>query len=76
MGMGFAIQFGGWNYMSQAFGVLQIVGANKQGWTVASGSQSYGEWELNGSRVVPTAPVNRPRAWGALAYCYLGAPAS
>ena len=29
---------------------------------------------LDVSRVVPTAPVNHPRAWGALACCYLGAP--
>ena len=32
--------------------------------------------QVDTSRVVPTAPVNRPRGWGALACVYLGAPAS
>ena len=32
--------------------------------------------KFDASRIVPTAPVNRPKAWGALACCYLGEPAS
>lgn len=31
---------------------------------------------FDSSRVVPTGPANAPRRWGALACCYLGAPAS
>lgn len=30
---------------------------------------------LNIARVVPTGSSNKPRAWGALACCYLGQPA-
>ena len=30
---------------------------------------------LNIARVVPTGSANKPRAWGALACCYLGQPA-
>jgi len=29
---------------------------------------------LQASRVVPTGATNKPRAWGALACCYLGTP--
>ena len=35
------------------------------------GLASFG---LDTSRVVPTANKTQPRAWGALACCYLGAP--
>lgn len=31
---------------------------------------------LDISRVVPTGAANKPRAWGALACCYLGTPTS
>ena len=31
---------------------------------------------FNASRVVPTGNANKPRAWGALACAYLGAPVS
>ena len=34
------------------------------------------EFEMRASRVVPTAAKNQPRAWGSLACCYLGTPAS
>ena len=30
---------------------------------------------FDSSRVVPTGAANKPRAWGALACCYLGQPA-
>jgi hypothetical protein len=38
----------------------------------------YGDYsvDFDSSRVVPAAAVNKPRAWGALACCYLGQPAS
>lgn len=43
--------------------------------TGASGS-TYGKIGLDSSRVVPVGNANKPRAWGALACCYLGTPAS
>ncbi|MDR2573476.1 MAG: hypothetical protein LBC94_03885 [Desulfovibrio sp.] len=41
---------------------------------VTSGSQKSSLLAMNISRVVPTAAKNQPRAWGALACVYLGAP--
>ena len=41
-----------------------------------SGGWAVGRWNFNSSRVVPTANKVQPRAWGALACCYLGQPAS
>ena len=40
-----------------------------------SASYSGGDLSLDPSRKVPTAAKNQPRAWGALACCYLGQPA-
>ena len=39
------------------------------------GYRLYNVW-FQASAVVPTGPANKPRAWGALACCYLGTPAS
>lgn len=32
--------------------------------------------QFDTARVVPTGAANKPRAWGALACCYLGTPAA
>lgn len=42
----------------------------------ASGGSTNGTLTINSSRVVPTGAANKPRAWGALACCYLGQPAA
>ena len=45
-------------------------GSGYQG--VSAGWRSYTYLDI--SRVVPTGNANKPRAWGALACCYLGQP--
>lgn len=40
-----------------------------------SGTSGY-DLTFDAARVVPTGAANKPRAWGALACCYLGTPAA
>lgn len=56
-----------------ASGPFTISGGPVQGAAYFNANSSY-TVGFDASRVVPTAPVNRPRAWGALACVYLGAP--
>lgn len=41
-----------------------------------SDDRNYARVGFDASRVVPTGAANKPRAWGALACCYLGIPAA
>ncbi|WP_143142696.1 hypothetical protein [Desulfovibrio desulfuricans] len=43
--------------------------------TYSDGAFANGVAALKISRVVPVGNANKPRAWGALACCYLGQPA-
>ena len=45
----------------------------RTGWQ--GGAYVFRETDFDISRVVPTGAANKPRAWGALACCYLGQPA-
>lgn len=64
-GVGASGSFGGALYMSTGGG-----GAAAGG----SGVYAVRSCYFDSSRVVPVGAVNKPRAWGALACCYLGTP--
>ena len=58
-----------------SFGAFQ--GGNPRTANINGAALPNASWGLffNSYRVVPTASANQPRAWGALACCYLGRPA-
>lgn len=62
--------FGAFGGSSVASGPRYLVsnGSGTQFWMAVA--------DINTSRVVPTGAANKPRAWGALACAYLGAPAA
>ena len=64
------------SYVRNSYGAISAGASRPAG--IAGGMLQNVAWDVYffASRVVPTASVNRPRAWGALACCYLGQRAS
>lgn len=71
-----ALSSGSWE--NEAHGVFGLDGAVRSNVSsrVPVNSGLYALPQFRASRVVPIAAKNQPRAWGALACVYLGAPAS
>ena len=64
------------SYVGSSNGAISAGASRPAG--IAGGELQNAAWNVHflASRVVPTASVNRPRAWGALACVYLGPQAS
>lgn len=60
--------------MDGSSGALQPSGFGQHSYAATSNTGMYGGLKIDASLVVPVTPVNRPRAWGALACVYLGTP--
>ncbi len=56
-------------------GVFSAIDATAANISGASSTFAHHNYKFDSSRVVPTGTANKPRAWGALACCYLGQPA-
>ena len=68
-------RFGGTDFQEGVLGAVDVE-KSELGGGVTAAAQNALQLALDLSRVVPTAAKNQPRAWGALACCYLGQRAS
>lgn len=68
-------RFGGTDFQEGVSGAVDVE-KSELGGGVTAAAQNALQLFLDLSRVAPTAAKNQPRAWGALACCYLGQRAS
>lgn len=70
------IYTGGAEPSGYAEGALYPYAFDRQTCGTGISGSTYGKIGIDSGRVVPTGNANKPRAWGSLACCYLGTPAS